>query len=437
MCIGLSQTANVKKEKTIMLRLRSKRIVPLALVLTMAVAMLLAPAPGIDAADHGDAPIASLDRGAEITDVYAFLDPNDNSRLILGLGNHGFITPSENNNFSPFDANVRYRFEIETTGDGRPDQFIHVTFTQRVSPAAPQTATIELPFGDTFTAPTTLPNARTATPPTPVVTTDQATGVMFFAGLTDDPFFFDIPAELLYRDSRVASPADGSGINPSVFSRGRDSFAGYNLNMITLSIPVSYFRVQRTDGNPGGDEIGIAAATQRRENTVIGRNGITSFGRFRNIDRMGVPAVNTVFIPAARKDEYNRSSPADDASLRFANDIITSLQNLKTGAAGINTLANLVVFRGDMLRLKFSVANSGPGGGNNAGGGFPNGRRPQDDVIDVIVTIINNSQPVNGPGTTAVDNVNANDVAFRNTFPFFAPPQQPRPAGTIDDNTRN
>jgi hypothetical protein len=420
-----------------MLRLRNKRIVPLALVLTIATAMLLTPAPSIDAADHGDAPVASLDRGAEITDVYAFLDPNDNSKLILGLGIHGFIPPGENNNFSPFDPNVRYRFEIETTGDGTPDQSIDVTFSPRTAVGTPQTATIELPFGNFFTAPTSLPSATAATPPAAVVTTDPATGVSFFAGLRDDPFFFDVPAELLYRASRVASPADGSGINPAVFNRARDTFAGYNIVMIVLSVPTSQFKLQRTAGNPGGDEIGISAATQRRENTIITRNGIVTTGRFRNVDRMGVPGVNTVFIPFLRKDEYNRSSPNDDARLKFAADIIKSLQDLKTGTDGINFLANLVVFRGDMLRLKTTVANTGTGGGSNTTGGFPNGRRPMDDVIDTIVTIINNFQPVNGAGTTAVDNVNANDVAFLNTFPFFAPPQQPRAAGTIDDNTRN
>jgi hypothetical protein len=35
------------------------------------------------------------------------------------------------------------------------------------------------------------------------------------------------------------------------------------------------------------------------------------------------------------------------------------------------------------------------------------------------------------------DNVNANDVALTDTFPFFAPSQQPRVNGVIDDNTRN
>jgi len=51
-------------------------------------------------------------------------------------------------------------------------------------------------------------------------------------------------------------------------------------------------------------------------------------------------------------------------------------------------------------------------------------------VIDAILTIVNKR-------VTQGDNVNANDAPFRNTFPFFAPPTQPFPAGAIDDRTRN
>ena len=420
----------------------------IALALTVSLVLLLTPMPGTDAADHGDAPVASLDRGAEITDVYAFLDPNDNTKLVLELGIHGFIPPGENNNFSPFDPNVNYQFLIDTQGAGIPNQFVNITFSPRTAVTQPQTATIVLPFGETFTAPTTIPSATAITPPTAVVTTDPRTGAAFFAGLRDDPFFFDIPAELLYRTSRTSSPANGSGIDPSVFSRRRDTFAGYNILAIIISIPTSYFRVQPTAGNPGADEIGISSATQRREVTNITQDGVVTYGRFINVDRMGVPGVNTVFIPFARKDEYNRASPPDDVAFVFRDVIVKSLQDLKTGPGGIGILANLVVVRGDMLRLKFSVPNSGQGGGTNPEGGFPNGRRPQDDVIDTIVTIINNCQAIAitaSPGADCqqglvvgvVDGAGPNDVPFLDTFPFFAPPQQPRQSGTIDDNTRN
>jgi hypothetical protein len=84
-----------------------------------------------------------------------------------------------------------------------------------------------------------------------------------------------------------------------------------------------------------------------------------------------------------------------------------------------------------MLRLDTSRANSGPQGGTNAGAGFPNGRRPTDDVIDTILFLV-----TNGALTTG-DHVDDNDAPFRDSFPFFAASHQPRDTGVIDDNTRN
>lgn len=90
----------------------------------------------------------------------------------------------------------------------------------------------------------------------------------------------------------------------------------------------------------------------------------------------------------------------------------------------------MAVTNGDLLRLSLTTANTGPGGGNNSGAGFPNGRRLGDDVVDTLMSFVTNQS-----GLT--DNVNANDVPFGNTFPFFALSQQPRANGVIDDNTRN
>lgn len=396
----------------------------LVALVVMAFMVLWSPAPGTRAADHGDSPLVDEDRPADIDDVYAFLDPNDNSKLIVIFTLYGFIVPSEAVNFSAFDPRVRYLVALETTGDARPDLFVDVRFSARTAAAAPQTATVILPFGETISAPTTAATLGD-NPNPPTITTDSATGVSFFAGETDDPFFFDIPAFNRF----IASALAGSA-NPAVFQRGRDSFAGYNTQAVALSIPVSYLHLLPTGGNPGANVVGVGVFTQRQRVTTILRNGeINSTGGFKNIDRMGVPAINTALIPFLRKDEYNTASPEDDAAGRFAGDIVGTLQALGTNAANINILANVAVFNGDLLRVNVSTANSGTGGGTNAGAGFPNGRRLQDDVIDTILFFIANQTPLG-------DNVNANDLVFRNTFPFLAPAQQPRTSGT-DDNTRN
>jgi len=396
----------------------------LALLLALAFTFLGIPVSDTQAADHGDAPLADEDRPADIDDVYAFLDPNDNSRVVLIATLYGFIVPSEAVNFSAFDPRVRYLFGIETTGDARADLFIDVRFSPRTSTTAPQTATVILPFGDTFTAATTVPTlADNPNPPT--ITTDAATGVSFFAGETDDPFFFDIVGF-----NRFVASVLGGAPNAAALQRGRDSFAGYNVQAIALSLPISYLKLQRTGGNPGANVIGVNLQTQRQRRTVIGRGGeITGTGGFMNIDRMGNPAINTALIPFARKDEYNAASTQDDASGVFAGDIVATLKALGTNDTNIGILAGVAVAKGDFLHLDVSVANSGSGGGSNAGAGFPNGRRLQDDVIDTILFFVANQ-------TAIGDNVNANDVAFRNSFPFLAPPQQPRASGT-DDNTRN
>jgi len=374
------------------------------------------------AADHGDAPFASNNASTDIADVFAFLDPNDNSRLILGLTVRGFIAAGENANFGIFDQFLQYRFQLETTGDAQPDQFINITFTPVEGSGGPQTATIELPSGQRFTARTTR-SSTAPTAPDQVVTTDPETGVLFFAGLVDDPFFFDIPAF-----SRFVASVRAGAPDPTQLQRGRDSFAGYNVMGIALSVPLSLLEL------PDPPIIGVNAVIRREELTLIrsgGSGGFDTFGDFVQVERMGNPAVNVALIPFSRKDEYNFATPVDDANGRFADDIVATLTALGTNADNIAILANVAVANGDYLRLDTRIPNTGPMGGTNPKAGFPNGRRLADDTIDTLLFII-----TNGTITTG-DNVNASDIPPNDTFPFLAQSQQPRASGVTDDNTRN
>jgi hypothetical protein len=401
----------------------NRKVASLALVMTVALATLLIPATRTGAADHGDSPNASNDRTADLNDAYLFLDPNDNTRLVMLMTVSGFIVPAEAVNFGIFDPNVRYRFELETNGDPFVDQVIDVTFTRKVGATTnPQVATVSSSFFGTFNAPTTVANLS-PTAPAPVITTDAASDIRFFAGVSDDPFFFDIPAF-----SRFVASVNAGSPDPSVFNRGRDSFAGYNTMSIGLSIPLARIRQILA---PNNNILGLNTRTARLAPS-------TSRNPFRtpttpvyvNVDRAATPAVNVALIPFGRKDEFNLGLTQDDAAGAFAPDIVATLTRFGTNATNIGILANVAVARGDFLHLDITKANSGPGGGNNAGAGFPNGRRLGDDVIDTILFFVANQNPLK-------DNVNSNDVPLRDTFPFFAPPQQPRDSGIVDDNTRN
>jgi hypothetical protein len=314
---------------------------------------------------------------------------------------------------------------IENTGDAKPDKTVEITFDEQTSRSLPQTAHIKIPAKRlrdviSFTATTTVSSATSPTATVPVITTDT-NGISFFAGLTDDPFFFDIPAFNRFVASVLAGTPD-----VNLLSRGRDTFAGYNVQMIALSVPVRLLM--------GSDckVIGVSATTLRHQTTIRSpKADAKEVGPLLPVDRMGVPAINTVLIPFARKNEYNRATTVDDAAGKFASNIVATLRALGTDDAHIGILANVAVTRGDMLRLDCAITNSGAQGGTNAGAGFPNGRRPTDDVIDTILFLVTNEALTTG------DHVNANDSTFRDTFPFFAPSHQPLDSGVIDDNTRN
>ncbi|MBK6426210.1 MAG: DUF4331 family protein [Blastocatellia bacterium] len=276
-----------------------------------------------------------------------------------------------------------------------------------------------LPNGTRVTAMTTPPSLA-GTAPTRTVSTDSATGVTFFAGVADDPFFFDIPGFNRFVASIQAGTPDGSQL-----ARGRDSFAGYNTMCVALSVPLSL--LQTSNG-----VIGVDLLTQRQlKRTFKPKTGeVVYSGKFVNVDRMGVPAINTVLIPFARKDEYNLASTSKDAAGTFATDIIGTLTALGTNTDNVNILASVAVLNGDFLRLNTTIPNNGPGGGNNAEAGFPNGRRFGDDVVDTVLFFVANQ-------TAIGDSVNGNDVALTDAFPYLGLSQQPRNPDVTDDNTRN
>ncbi len=379
----------------------------------LAVMNLILPSSLVFAADHAEATIAGEDPGADIGDTYIFLNPNDNTRVVLAMTVAGFIVPSELMNLGFFPSGVMYRFEIENTGDPAPDRFIDVVFSQQTSRSSPQTATI-YPTGianksNRFSAPTTVSNFNGT--PAPFVVTTNA-GVSFFAGMTDDPFYFDIVATNRFTSSILAGAADATRLN-----RSRDSFAGYSIHSIALEFPVSALT-----GSAG---------------SVIGVNGVTlrsRRGNFVQVDRMATPAVNTLLIPYPRKNEFNSATTVDDAAGRFAGDIVASLTALGTNSANIGVLASVAVANGDILRLNTATPNTSQGFGERATTpgytGFPNGRRFGDDTVDVLLYFVSNF------ALTIGDNVNSNDIPLTNTFPFLGVPHAPLENPAVD-LTRN
>ncbi len=392
-----------------------------AMTVTAAVGIWLAPAAPTVASNHIDSPLIAQDRGANITDHWAFLDPNDNSKVVLILGTQGFIISGEHFGESIFDPHQRYRWAIDNDGDATPDKYIDVYYSPGLGRLTSQTATIVLPDGHPFTAPTTIA-VQTPQANPPVVTTDPATGVKFFAGVMDDPFFLDDTGANRFVASSIANPGhpDRSLLG---LRGGRDTYAGFNTLITALEVPVSMLKGK-------SNLLRIETETQRQAQQTLDSNGeIVGSGPLQTVDREGMPFVNNVMIPAPLKNRFAASNTLDDARGVFQAALISSLRGLATDDAHIRAILALVQERGDFLPLDVTVKNYGPGGGTNADGGFTHngGRRLQDDVVTDTFTFINN-------GVYLTDYVFHNDHPFRNVFPFVADPNQPFPPGHEPSN---
>ena len=192
-----------------------------------------------------------------------------------------------------------------------------------------------------------------------------------------------------------------------------DELAGRNITTLALEVPIACV---------AGDSpiIGGWTSASLRQGRLIASppkrgHGTTTLngGPWAQVSRLGMPLVNEVVIGLKDKDRFNSSRPKDDG--QFA-DYVTNptlpalIQTLfpsalaptnfprtdlvaafLTGVAGVNKPAN--VKPSEMQRLNTSIPptpkaaqnNLGVLGGDNAG--FPNGRRPGDDVVDAELRV--------------------------------------------------
>jgi hypothetical protein len=191
-------------------------------------------------------------------------------------------------------------------------------------------------------------------------------------------------------------------------------------------------------------------------------------GDMVQVSRLGAPLVNEVVIGLKDKNKFNNSRPKDDGQFAdyVTNPTLPAILEILFGGAGVRAPTNfprtdlvaafLTGVKGvnqlggpsEELRLNTSIAptvaasqnNLGVLGGDNAG--FPNGRRPGDDVVDielrVAMGVLCHAVP-SAVGCTAADAPSGalpftdgtlNDVSqFDNAFPYLKDPIPGSPNG--------
>ena len=351
------------------------RLQNLAAAGTALVVLTLGAAPFLaSAADHLDAPIVKNNHALDITDIYAFDGASSrNTVLVVDVAPLAGVVSG-----TQFSTSGSYRMNLDTSGDFVADTVYTTTFSAGGR--------------DHKQAVTLKRNGTTIATGYTGNTIQVAGGGKLYAGKRDDPFFFDLAGFNQLKDSGFTDP---SGLTDSP---GTDFFAGTNILTIVLELP---------DG-------AIGPSANYWASTYSGST---------LIDRMGKPALNTVFIDpfktdATKKDDYNGTAPSADVATWNA-QFVGVLEFFGNSAPTANAIASLLL--PDVLHL--DTANLGKSTGTSftgdKAGHILNGRTLAEDVIDLELFVVTGG--LDGHAILTTDHVNANDAAFPGDFPYLAP----------------
>ena len=372
------------------------------------------------------------DAGQNLTQTYTIRKVDNRTGLTTSIGN-GIVPPNNQGNATPF------------YNDGNSGE----------NSARKGVATAAQLDKYTSQAITSFPNGYTA-----------------FAGQRDDGFYAD-----------VQSVFDLLKLRPMA---GKDAQGGYNIHLLALRVPLSEL---------GGDQqtVGVFATTSRQMapvQTPSGRGFLDLLRRptFTQVARQGNPLFNEALVALEDKDTYGRTLPTVDGQIfrKYAvNPELTTLINalvLQPNslplAPDTNRADIAAIFIPDLIKVDLStdpvrLAGNGPTDANNpddmgfsrlsifggdilesraaghpfrlpseflgmqAGkffvpGGWPNGRRFGDDVLDIgVIALISDlrnpaSLKIFNPLNGNYDGVTGNEMGYNKVFPYESTPQNGR-----------
>lgn len=186
----------------------------------------------IYAADHIDAPAVTGSDGSslapDITDIYAFQSPADNSKMVFVMNTQGLLSPAKTAT-ATIPNNLLFEFNIDNNGDNVEDLVIQVKSQDgkfRVYGPVKPTAT---GLNSTIlTNSSFIEGSVTPYNSAPKIASNSS-GIKAFIGPRDDPFFFD-----LVRFKDIIGGKETSFRNPGV-----DTFAGTNVISVIVEVPKS------------------------------------------------------------------------------------------------------------------------------------------------------------------------------------------------------
>ena len=296
-------------------------------------------------------------------------------------------------------------------------------------------------------------------PYTDLAIAELASGYEVFAGQRDDGFYADIQ-DIFDLDLLADASGFAFGTVTGTPTKPFDSQGGFNVHTIVLNIPL--------DELEGATAAGVYAITSRRM-PVTGKgnnagNHNPDSGRFIQVGRQGNPLFVEALVGLADKDLYNQTQPTEDEQFRvYAKDPVEGSDegveisrllgvtppvpgllefifipdlikvDLTTGPArtpndpDFNRLSGILeVLGGDVTGADVLINDEG----QVVFGGWPNGRRFGDDVVDIALLAVGTAPAfVAAPDGPNFDGVTENDITYNDVFPYGATPLNGRNHG--------
>jgi Domain of unknown function (DUF4331) len=255
---------------------------------------------------------------------------------------------------------------------------------------------------------------------------------MVFAGQRADGFHVDLGSIFDLGDLRPLQGAYNKGIPPVLAGMpGVNGLRGLNVHTLAVQVPISDLTVDGSvpkDVSSAAAVIGVWASANRATARVLtpGTGVYRSFGAYSQISRLGNPLINEAVNPMAVKDRWNSQEPANDK--QFAQYVLQpELANLIANVLYPGAFPNLAAYiaakkprndlaavlltgipngvvagfqnftgavQADLLRLNVAVPPTPAAQVNPIGllagdaAGYPNGRRPIDDVTAIILKAV-------------------------------------------------
>lgn len=263
--------------------------------------------------------------------------------------------------------------------------------------------------------------------------------------------------------------APATAFDPNAEDKGLNTISDKNITSLALELPISCV----TAGNEA--VIGAWTTASLRQGRLLNpmpnsdnRSASKEGGAWTQVSRLGMPLVNEVVIGLKDKDRFNHSQPKDDGQFLsyVSNPTLPALLEILFGSAGVKAPTNFPrndligafltgvdglnkpanVKPAEMLRLNTTTAAQPKGkqnrlgviGGDNSG--FPNGRRPGDDVVDIELRVAMGRLCTLGIGCSATDAPSGkldftdgalvNDTQFDASFPYLRTPIAGSPFGS-------